>query len=86
MERGVNNDNSRSDVCARGFWVSGQMVFYDVKGFQPIGYEIQRSRTLSLTKRKRRRLITNESFVLSMAVVHQFGTWRNGTRVSEVLR
>jgi len=30
MERGINNDNVRSDVCARGFWVSGQMTFYDV--------------------------------------------------------
>jgi hypothetical protein len=29
-------DEARADVCARGFWTTGQMAFFDVRVFNPI--------------------------------------------------
>ena len=29
-------DEARSDVCARGFWTTGQMAFFDIRVFNPI--------------------------------------------------
>ena len=28
-------DEARADICGRGFWITGQMVFYDVRVFNP---------------------------------------------------
>ena len=28
-----NNDAARCPISARGFWISGQMAFFDVRGF-----------------------------------------------------
>ena len=29
------NDELRLDICARSFWVSGQIAFFDVRAFDP---------------------------------------------------
>ena len=41
-----DSDQARSDICARSFWVSGQMAFYDVRVFNPLA---KRYRDLELT-------------------------------------
>ena len=40
-------DEARLDICARGFWASGQMAFYDVRVFNPLA---KRYRNIPLPK------------------------------------
>lgn len=35
-ESRLTKDEARSDVCARGFWTSGQLAFLDVRVFNPL--------------------------------------------------
>ena len=47
MTTSMTTDQARLDVCARGFWVSGQMAFNDVRVFNTLA---KRYRDLELSK------------------------------------
>ena len=39
----LTTDNARADVCARGFWTSGQLAFLDVRVFNPLAKRFRSS-------------------------------------------
>ena len=46
----IKSDEARLDVSARGFWVTGQKAFFDIRVFNPT---LLRTSTLLHAKRKR---------------------------------
>ena len=54
----VKSDEARLDVSARGFWVTGQKAFFDIRVFNPlakryVSYEPQRCYILNENEKKR---------------------------------
>ena len=51
-------DEARGDICARGFWTTGQMAFFDVRVFNPnarryVNLEISKSYVLNEKEKKK---------------------------------
>ena len=88
----ITSNEARLDICARGFWQAGQIVFFNLKVFNPtakqyVNQEI--SKTYELKEREKRKLynertlqIEHESFTpLVMSATGEMGRDREWVEI-----
>ena len=87
----LTTDTARADVCARGFWTSGQLAFLDVRVFNPLAKRFRSSDLPNCYKsneREKKKLYNDRINQIDHGTFTPlvfFNVWWNGKGMQEVL-